>query len=359
MKKILVMLLSLCMLLTACTNPISSLFRKSRSEVPESTEQITDTNLKIGFILPFADDSPAGISKLSGIRKMQARTGLNDTNVMIKYNVKKDEVTENVDGLVDNGCTLLFVCDARYEEHIGNCANTYPDVTFLLEGSSKTGLPANVYTYRNKLYEAYYVAGVIAGKKINELLNEGKIPVYDCRIGFVASRENEDSLVIANAFFKGVRENNSSATITTKYVGKTGNYDADASAVKALIDNGAGFICQYTTTTAAAAVCSENGVPFVGCDINMIDQAPGMALTSCVQDFSVYYTYAVEAFAKGDKIEKNWEGGYKEGAVLLSKLNDGILAGGSMTAVKEYEAKLRQGTAVFDGEAYKNTKLWQ
>lgn len=359
MKKLLVMLLSVCMLLTACTNPISSLFHRGEEGEIESTEQIADSNLKIGFILPFADDSPAGISKLEGIRKMQATTGMNDSNVMIKYNVKKDEVTETIDGLADNGCQLIFLCDSRYEDHLKKCAGNYADVTFLLENGSDDTLPDNVCTYSNKLYEAYYVAGVIAGKKINDLLNDGRIPVYDCRIGFLASWENEASLVVANAFFKGLRENNSSAILVTKYVNKTGNYDADAAAAKALIDSGIRFICQYTSTTAAATVCAENDVFFVGAEINMIDQAPRMALTSCVQDFSIYFTHAVETYAKGGQIEKSWTGGYKEGAVALSKLNDGILADGSMTAVQEYEAKLRGGSGVFGGADYKNTKLWQ
>lgn len=110
---------------------------------------------------------------------------------------------------------------------------------------------------------------------------------------------------------------------------------------------------QFTTTTGVATICAENDIPIVGNAVNIIDVAPSEALTSVVADWSVYYTYAVNCLLQGTAIDTDWSGGYDDGAVILSQLNDKHLAEGSIERLTEVEKDLRDGKAkVFDTEKF-------
>ena len=138
-----------------------------------------------------------------------------------------------------------------------------------------------------------------------------------------------------------------------RYVGSTGVYDDDGEAAKQLAEAGAAFMCQYTATTAVAAVCAENDIPIIGNDVNVIDVAPSEALTSAKADWSIYYSYAVKNVIKGKAIATDWTGDYKDGSVILTQLNDQHLASGTVEKLKEVEKNLRSGKEkIFDTENF-------
>ena len=84
----------------------------------------------------------------------------------------------------------------------------------------------------------------------------------------------------------------------------------------------------------------------------MLSVAPDVALTSATNNWSVYYTYAIGAAMKGEKIATNWAEGYKTGAVAITALGSACAAG-TAEKVAEVEAALKAGTLhVFDTNTF-------
>ena len=246
MKKYIALLLALTMLLTMAGCGKKS--AESSTSAESATHEIVDDDrLKIGFNLPAEEGAPDTEARIMAIRKMQNKTGLNDSQVYIQRNVGKEECPEEIKTLVKNGCQLIFALGARYEEAVIEAATENTDVWFCLEGgreSIKSELP-NLHTFNSRIYEAYYAAGTIAGMELNHRLNNGKISPYDCRVGFVAYRDCPETNTCINAFYLGIRQACSQSTIDVRYVGKRGNYDADGEAARQLAASGVGMMCTY------------------------------------------------------------------------------------------------------------------
>lgn len=357
MKRYIAIILSVLLMIQACgCNTASDLFpENTASQGDGQTTTIDDGGIKVGFLFPSNNDSTDTTSHVEGIRKMQVETGLTDSQVVIKKSVGKEDCESEIDELVEKGCNIIFACDKRYEAAVVEAASEYPDVQFCQEDgkkAEKSGLD-NMHNFYVRLYEAYYAAGVVAGMKLNAMLNSGHISSSSCVIGFVADKESPESISCLNAFYLGVGKVCSQASVLVRYVGSKGVYDDDGEAAKQLVEAGVGMMCQHTYTTAVAAVCAENDIPVVGNEVNIINAAPKEAITSAAADWSVYYTYAVNAFMNGDEIDVDWCGGYEDGAVTLTQLNDSVLVEGAVERLQETEKNLRNGKEkVFDTERF-------
>ncbi len=319
------------------------------------TAQVDEAGMKVGYILPSGTDTTDTSSRIEDIRQMQYETGLKDSQVLIQTDVSRDDCASVIDDLVGDGCNIIFACDSRYENAMLAAAEQYPDVQFCQEDGTKakkSGLD-NMHTYYVRLFEAYYAAGVISGMKLNEFLNSGSITSSECVIGFVANEESPETISCINAFYLGVGEVCSQASMLVRYTDGSGDYDADAEAAQQLLAAGASLMSQFTTTTGVATICAENDIPIVGNAVNIINVAPSEALTSAVVNWNVYYTYAVNCVLDGTDIDTDWCGGYDDGSVILSQLNDDYLPDGSVERLQEVESELRNGDAkIFDIEKF-------
>ncbi len=332
--------------------------RFSPKIIPASTEQgnevtnaADDASFKVGFIFANDSGSTSTIARVAGIRKMQVETGLADSQVLMKFNVKKAEVETVVAKMVDKGCKIIFSCDYRYEEPIYVCAQNYTDIQFCQEdGMYATEVNRdNFHSYYSRIYEAYYVAGAVLGIKIVDMINNGRASSDRCRLGFVASENTPEAISAFTAFYQGVHSITKLPSMYVRFVGKTGVYDKDGEAAKQLAAAGVIAMSQFTSTTAVAAVCAESGIYYAGNEVNMIDQAPKVALCSAITDYSVYYKYAVDACINGKAIDTDWVQGYAEGVNMISQLNDAHVANDTQAYVRLLEKKIRKGKVkIFD-----------
>jgi basic membrane protein A len=84
----------------------------------------------------------------------------------------------------------------------------------------------------------------------------------------------------------------------------------------------------------------------------MLSVAPNAALTSALNDWSVYYTYAMSCMLKGEDIATDWAKGYAEGANMISALGASC-APGTKEKVEAVEAAIKDGSLkVFDCSAF-------
>lgn len=355
MKKYIAILLAVVMLfsLAGCKKDKSQEMNTSEGK---TTVKVDDSSLKVAFILPAESGAPDTEAREDAIRKMQHETGLSDQQIFINENVSADACADVIKDQIKKGCKLIFACGARYEEAAMEAAKENDDVQFCIEGGKESidCELSNVHTFNSKIYEAYYAAGVAAGMEINYLLNIGDVRPEECTIGFVAYKECPETTTCINAFYQGVKKKNSQCTVAVRYVGKRGNYDADGQEARQLVARGICLMATYNYTTAAGAVCAENGIPVIGCQNNMINVSPKRSMTSTYTDWSVYYIEAVNCLASGEAIAKDWCGGYKEGAVRLTQINDVHIAKGIAEELIAVENKLRNGkTKIFALDSFR------
>lgn len=355
MRKHIAVIMALVMALSLCgCGSSKSLFPENTGNKQE-TKTADSGSLKVGYLLSSDGDSPDVVARVQGIRKMQEQTGLTDEQVIIEESVTKADCEKTADELVEKGCTIIFAENPELETVVEEAAKKYPEVQFCQEGgtlANKSGL-SNFHNYDTRICEAYHVAGLVAGVKLNHLLDKGDITADECVIGFVAYEKNAKTTSCINAFYLGVERACSQSSVLVRYVGKRGVYDADGKAARQLIAAGVKMMAQYTYTTAVATVCAENDTPFIGNEVNLISSAPKDTLTSVTSDWSVYYTYAVNKVLKGKAIATDWTAGYADDAVIISQLNDEHVSDGTAEKVAELEKNLRAGNAkVFNTEKF-------
>lgn len=364
MKKYIALILAMIMVFSmAGCQKASKFFKKDTASEESVEEKPVDAELFcVGFIFPAEAEAPDTEARVHAVRKMQKETGLTDEQIILATNVSKEKCPEQLEELRKSGCNMIFALGSRYEEAVVADAQDNPEVTYCLEGgkASIKNSSDNVHIFDSKIYEAYYAAGVAAGMKLNSMLDNETVYPSDCRVGFVAYKEAPETTVCINAFYSGIKTVCSQSTIDVRYVGQRGNYDADGECARQLAASGVGLMCQYTFTTAVAAVCAEQEIPVFGNEDNIIHIAPVRAIASTYTDWSIYYTKAVSDTMNGQDLPKDWLGGYKEGAVRLTQLNDAKVVNGTAKRLIEVEKSLRnKSVKIFEDESKSRLTLME
>lgn len=372
MKKFLALVLSVVMVasLAACGNsgtketqaPAASGDSETAAEstaaesTGETAEKVGDgvdaKDLKVGFIFIGDENEGYTAAHYAGAKGMQEALGLSDDQVIIKWNIPEDETCYDaaVD-LADQGCNIIFANSFGHESYILQAAAEFPNVQFCHATgyqAAGSGL-SNMHNFFTSIYEARYVSGVVAGLKLNQMIEDGTVKEDACKIGYVGAYPYAEVISGYTSFFLGVRSVCPSATMEVKYTNSWASFDLEKEAADALISDGCVLISQHADTTGAPTACEAAGVPCVGYNISMIATAPDQALTSASNNWGIYMTYAVQSVLDGTEIPADWCKGFSDGAVLVTELNDKAVAPGTKEKVEEVEAKLASGELhVFD-----------
>ena len=247
---------------------------------------------------------------------------------------------------------VIYIGDETY---ILEAAGEYPEVQFCHATGTQaasSGL-SNMHNYFTNIYEARYVSGVVAGLKLNEMIEDGTVKEDACKMGYVGAFPYAEVISGYTAFYLGAKSVCPSVTMEVKYTNSWASFDLEKECADALISDGCVLISQHADTTGAPTACEAAGVPCVGYNIDMTSVAPNTALTSASMDWGVYYTYAVQCMLDGTAIDTDWCKGFAEGADKITALNDKTVAEGTEEKVKEVEDALIDGSLhVFDTSAF-------
>ena len=315
-----------------------------------------DSDFKIGIMYIGDENEGYTAAHMAGIDGMMENLGLDDSQVIEKTNIPEDESAYDaaVD-LAEQGCDIIFANSFGQESYVIQAATEYPDIQFCHATgyqAASSGLP-NMHNYFTNIYESRYVSGVVAGLKLNEMIDNGTITEDKCKVGYVGAYPYAEVISGFTSFFLGIRSVCPSATMEVKYTNSWADMSAEAEVANALIADGCVLISQHADTTGAPSACEAAGVPCVGYNVSMISVAPNTALTSASIDWSVYYTYAVKCAMNGEEIETDWCRGFAEGADKLTELNDKVVAEGTAEKVKEVEDQIIDGSLhVFDTSTF-------
>ena len=317
---------------------------------------IAKEDLKVGLIFIGDENEGYTAAHYNGAKEMQANLGLNDDQLVVKWNTPEDETAQDAAmDLADQGCQIVFATSFGHEPYVIEAAKEYPDVQFCHATGYQavsSGLP-NMHNYFTSIYEARYVSGVVAGMKLNRMIEDGTVSKDACKIGYVGAFPYAEVISGYTSFFLGARSVCPDVTMEVKYTNSWASFDLEKEAADALISDGCVLISQHADTTGAPTACQAAGVPCVGYNISMTATAPDEALTSSTNDWGVYMTEAVQHVLDGTAIPSDWCKGFSDGAVAITELNEKAVAPGTAEKVKEVEDALAAGTLhVFDTSTF-------
>lgn len=313
---------------------------------------VSAADIKVGVIYIGDENEGYSAAHMAGIDEMAEKLGISEDQIIEKTLIPEDESCYDaaVD-LADQGCNIIFGTSFGHESYLIQAATEYPEIQFC----HATGFQAagsglsNFHNYFDSIYEARYVSGIVAGMKLNEMIENGDITADEAKIGYVGAFPYAEVISGFTSFYLGARSVCESATMEVQYTSSWADMSAEAEVATQLIANGCVLISQHADTTGAPTACQTEGVPCVGYNVDMTSVAPDVALTSPTNNWGAYYTYAVQCVLDGTEIATDWCQGFAENAVDITPLNEKAIAEGTADKVAEAEAAIIDGSLhVFD-----------
>ena len=314
-------------------------------------------DFKVGVILVGDENEGYTYAHMEGIEAARVACGLEKDQIIYKYNIGENEACHQaaVD-LVEQGCKIVFANSFGHERFLIQAAKEYPDVLFChatgQTAAKQTDLK-NIFNYFTAIYEARYVSGVVAGMKLKELMDNGT--VTDPHVGYVGAYPYAEVVSGYTAFFLGIQSIVPDAYMEVQYTNKWFDLTLEAEAANALMARGCVIIGQHADSTGAPSAIQaahDDGtypnVYSVGYNIDMLNVAPDVALTSPQNNWGAYYTYAIKTAMEGKEMQQDWCYGYIDEAVQISQLGTAC-AEGTQEAVAAVIDKIKNGELhVFD-----------
>ena len=360
MKKFLALLLAMLMAL--------SLVACGGGDAPaDDTKEPTDTQepadegktIKVGLIC-IGDENDQGYT-YNFIRGKEAATealaakGIN-VEWVVKYNIGEDATCEDANyELAEEGCEMIINNSYGFEPYMLKVAPEYPDITFIscTNQASWCDDLENTHNAFANIYEGRYLAGVAAGMKLQEMIDNGEITADQAVIGYVGAYSFAEVISGFTAYYLGAKSVCPSVTMKVQFVGSWSDATEEGNAAAALCDLGCIMISQHSDNTTPATTAQSKGAFHTGYNNDMTGVAPDASIIGTRIDWEVYFTYAIETIANGGELDQDWSHGMDQGAVVMTELNEAIAAEGTAEKLAEIEGKLQSGELqVFDTSTF-------
>ena len=366
MKKILSLALVLVMVLglaacgsngsTASTTAAATDAAAETTAAAESEAPAAASNIKVGFIFLHDENSTYDLNFMNAARQAIADLGLTEDQYLFRTNIPEGQECYNAAAeLADAGCNIIFADSFGHEDYIIQAAQEFPDVQFCHATGTKAhtqGL-ANHHNAFAAIYQGRYMAGVAAGMKLNQMIEDGIITADQAKMGYVGAYTYAEVVSGYTSFFLGARSVCPSVTMDVTFTGSWYDETAEKEGANKLIQNGCVLISQHADSMGAPTACETAGVPNVSYNGSTIAACPNTFLVSSRIDWTPYYEMAIKAVMNGEEIPADWTGTLQTGSVVLTELNDAVAASGTAEKLEEVKAALEDGSLqVFDASTF-------
>lgn len=317
-----------------------------------TNDGVSKDDIKVGFIFLHDETSTYDKNFIDAARAAVEKIGLRDDQVVFKMNVPEDDTAyEPAADLADTGCDVVFADSFGHESYILKAAEEFPETQFC----HATGTQAHTKNFDNyhnafaTIYEGRYLAGVVAGMKLEEMIDAGEITAEEAKMGYVGAFPYAEVISGFTSFYLGARSIVPEVTMTVRYTNSWYDLTAEGETAKALINEGCVLISQHADSLGAPSACEEAGVPNVSYNGSTKATGPNTYLVSSRINWEPYFEYMINCVINGEEIDDDWTGTLETGSVELSELNEGVVADGTAEKLAEVEAQLKAGTLhVFD-----------
>ena len=339
MKKFLAMILALAMVFALCA-------------CGSSAEKSASSDLKVGFIFLHDENSTYDLNFINGAKEACAALGLSEDQFIFRTNIPEgQECYDAAAELADAGCSIVFADSFGHEDYMIQAAKEFPEVQFCHATGTKAhteGLD-NYHNAFASIYEGRYLAGIAAGLKLNEMIENGEFTAEEAKIGYVGAFTYAEVKSGYTAFFLGARSVCPTATMEVTFTGSWYDETAEKEGANKLIANGCKLISQHADSMGAPTACETAGVPNVSYNGSTVAACPNTFIVSSRINWAPYFEYIINCVLNGEQIETDWTGSVETGSVVLTEINEQAAAAGTAEAIEEAKAALADGSLhVFD-----------
>lgn len=300
-----------------------------------------DSDVKIGLIITgsITDDGWNGMH-YQGVSSACESLGV---ELIVKENISEGSgnCARAVDELVKEGAGMIILSSYAYPLEVQDTVQKYPEVSFY--GISAEYYAENMTSYFGRMYQARYLAGIVAGMK-----TESDV------IGYVAAMPNSEVNRGINAFTLGVKSVNEDASVHVVWTDEWENEAKEQDAANTLINElKADVLTYHQNQHYVAKVADEAGVYSIG--YNAVEE--GLSddyLTAAVWDWNALYYQIVREYmqGKGNTVKRHWFG-IDTGVVALSEYSP-LVEEGIRQRVEQAKTEMNEGNDVFSGLIYDN-----
>ena len=258
-------------------------------EAPAAAPAADEPCVRVAFMM-VRDIHDSGWNEAHGNGAAYLAEQMPCAEVTVLTDVIDDQTSEGVmRDLAEDGNDLIFATSFGYLEFMSRVAPEYPDVVF--EHATGYLTDANFSNYSGSLYEATYLAGLVAGS-----MTETN------KLGYVGPFTTPDVLRDFNAWVVGAREVNPDVEVQMIWVNTWFDPAQETQAAQTLLDNGADVLFYGTSGGAVGQAADAAGALWVAGNALVRGFAPESFLTGPSYVWGVYYVEAAQAVRDG-----NWD----------------------------------------------------
>ena len=297
---------------------------------------------KVGFIMTgSAEDGGWNGMHYQGVEYACSELG---AELLVKENVLEGTgaCEEAIRELAQEGASMIILTSYAYPLEVKEVIKEYPEISFYT--TSAEYYAENMTSYFGRMYQARYLAGMIAGMQ-----------TQNNRIGYVAAMENIEVTRGINAFALGAKKVNPQAQIHVIWTGSWDNQQGEEQAANLLINQmSVDVITYHQNQHYVAKVADGAGIYSIGYN-EAIEGLSEKYLTAAIFDWNTFYYEIVREFCQGraNSVRMHWFGIDKK-VIRLSEFSSAV-SEETKQVVEEAKQQLLSGVAVFSGEIYDNT----
>lgn len=278
---------------------------------PEVEAAADEPCVRVAFLI-LRDVHDSGWNEAHGNGADYLKENLPCAEVTVLTDVLDDQTSEGVmRDLAEDGNDLIFGTSFGYLEFMSRVAPEYPDVVF--EHATGYLTDANFSNYSGSLYEATYLAGLVAGS-----MTETN------KLGYVGPFTVPDVLRDFNAWVVGAREVNPDVEVQMIWVNTWFDPAQETQAAQTLLDNGADVLFYGTSGGAVGQAADAAGALWVAGNGLARGFAPESFLTGPHYQWGVYYLEAAKAVRDGTWDPEPYWGTMAEGFITLADFGPAV-----------------------------------
>ena len=344
MKKLTALLLALVMVfaLAACGSKNEPAPAADGSAAAEPAEAASD--LKVGFIFLHDENSTYDKNFMDAAKAACEKLGV---AYELRTNIPEGEQCyETAADLADNGCSLIFADSFGHEDFMIQAAKEYPEVQFCHATGTKAhteGLD-NYHNAFASIYEGRFLAGIAAGMKLNEMIENGDITADQAKMGYVGAFPYAEVKSGYTSFYLGAKSVCPSVTMEVTFTNSWYDQTLENEGANKLIKNGCVLLSQHADSMGAPSACEQAGVPNVSYNGSTISAGPNTFIVSSRINWAPYMEYMINCVINGEEIAKDWTGTIETDSVQLSDVNEAAAAAGTVEKLAEVKAGLQDGS---------------
>lgn len=315
-----------------------------------------DDKFKVGLICLHDESSTYDKNFIDSMYRAIEELGLSEDQLELVTGIGEDNTCYEKASELAQTCDIIFADSFGHEDFMIQAAEENEDVWFCHSTGTKahTKNLANYFNAFASIYEGRYLAGIVAGMKLNEMIANGDITPEQAIIGYVGAFPYAEVVSGYTSFYLGAKSVCPSATMKVRYTSSWYDFDKEKSAAEALMKNdGCVVISQHADSYGAPEACEAAGVPNVAYNGSTAAKCPETYLVASKIDWTPYYVEMIKAKMEGKTVSaKDYTGTLVTGSVKIDALGKNVAAG-TQEALDKAMAELKAGTLhVFDTSTF-------